>query len=373
MPHCAPKAQVDFELRAFALDFFGFADAGAADRAGPAGLVLDQVFFGQLFTGDGFSTFELGLLMVAGGQCPDVVHDVHQHHGAELRQRLAGKRAGGQQFAGFVKQEFEAIFIFDFGAIFAFDHDGFEIFAAHHGPRAATGHSPLPVVHDGSDATLFLSCRADAEHVTFVVVLAEFLGQRKDAHAPQFAGIVEGDDIVLDLDPNRLFGLAPHDQDVVASLFELHAPETAGVCIQHGAGQRAFGGDRKAIAGLVAGGGQRAIGKDEHIFGAERVNFRPDHIPQQTRTHSTPTDKQACHFHIQRVGFVRLGRQVDIQYFFIPTGHVFSFVIALTLTLSRRERRLPSPFGGRAGDEGKLSASYWRENCNQVLLRHQCI
>jgi len=25
---------------------------------------------------------------------------------------------------------------------------------------------------------------------------------------------------------------------------------------------------------------------------------------------------------------------------------------SLTLTLSRRERKLPSPFGGRAGDEG---------------------
>ena len=198
-------------------------------------------------------------------------------------------------------------------------------FAAHHRSRAATGHSPLPVVHDGGDAAQVFTCRANAQHVTFVVVLAEFLGQRKDAHAPQFAGIVEGDLIVLDLDPNRLFGFAPHDHDVVASLFELHTPEAAGVGVQHGAGQRAFGGDRKAVAGLVAGGGQRAIGKDEHIFRAERVNFRPDHIPQQTRAHSTPTDKQACHFHIQRVGLVRLGRQVDIQYFFIPTGHFFSY------------------------------------------------
>ena len=127
---------------------------------------------------------------------------------------------------------------------------------AHHRSRAATRHGPLTVVHDGGDAAQVLACRADTEHITLVIILAQLLGEGENPHSPQLAGIVKGDDIVFDLDPDRLFGSSTHDHHIVAGLFELHTPKTAGVRIQHGSRQRAFGSHRETVAGLVAGGGQ---------------------------------------------------------------------------------------------------------------------
>jgi hypothetical protein len=81
------------------------ADAPASDGATEAGLVGDQVLFavalarrGHGFSRNVFGTLELHIAVVARGQSPHFVDDVHQHLRAIGGQALAGDRVVGQDF-----------------------------------------------------------------------------------------------------------------------------------------------------------------------------------------------------------------------------------------------------------------------------------
>ncbi len=191
IPHCAPKAQV-------------VSNSGPSPstlsvllmRVQPIGQAqheafLHQVFFGEGLAGDGFRAFELGLLVVAGGQRADRVDDVHHHHRAKFGQGLAGQRAGAQQLAGFVEHELEPFLVDDFGAVFAFDHNRFQVLRAHHRAGAAARQLRCPSFMIAAMRLRFSPAGPMHSTLRLLLFWPKAAGRFPDALAPQGGCIVE--------------------------------------------------------------------------------------------------------------------------------------------------------------------------------------
>ncbi len=119
-----------------------------------------------------------------------------------------------------------------------------------------------------------------------------------------------------------MVGFAFDDHQVVARAFEAHAPGPAGVRIEHGAGQRRLGADRKTVTGLEAGARDRTSGDDQHIFRRQRLNLRANEIPQQARANPATADILLGDLQIERLGCDLPSGKVNYEGFSRPAIHI---------------------------------------------------
>ena len=290
-----------------------------------AGAGFHQIGFRKGLAGDVLALFIVAFLPVLGGECADVVDDVHQNGGTQLTQTGTGDGIGPDDLHGIFGGDLQRIQISDIvqslaGSLY---NDGLQLFAAHNRTDTGAACGTILVVHNGSQQDLLFAGGADVQNRSLCTVLGTKLFVHFLAHnAAVFPGIQQLDLVVHNVDVGPVGSFTLYDDGIPAGVLQLGTPDAAGVGAGDHTGQGGFGTDHVPTGGRSCCTGHGAGDVDQLVLRGQGINGSDALVIEHLGAQATTANEFVSQLQVQGLHPDLTGGQVNAgDFFVICTSH----------------------------------------------------